>query len=235
LEAFRARLLETYGAVLMAGNGVIVPPDIQFADEAAVTTWQSSVPTEKAKFGTVEIELQAPAMQALLAARDELKKLRLNLTPHARDAARRSFADTERLWKRRAEAGLYHWYKKRKITPKELRRLRALPHPDQTLEILGLEAAGLYFSTNLKKTILASAAPPGASQHLSMLALDVKQHYQARVRAALARHGWFQTVAGDFAHFTYLGCREEDLPALGLKKVVAEKRTFLVPDAPPKP
>jgi hypothetical protein len=226
---YEARLLQAYGAVLKAGNGVILPPAIQFANEDAVTNWQAGIPAEKATIGGVTIELQTPAMQALLAAREDLQKIKLDVRPARRDAARRSFADTERLWKQRVEPGLYHWYKRKKISRQELRRLRALPHPDQAMEILQLEARGLFFSTNLKKSILASAAPPGASQHLTMLALDIRDHEKARVREALARHGWFQTVAGDFGHFTYLGCREEDLPGLGLSKVLVEKRAFWVP------
>ena len=100
----------------------------------------------------------------------------------------------------------------------------------QVPEILKLEAAGLFFSSNLKKPILASAAAPGASQHLSMLALDIREHDQPKVRAALARHGWFQTVPGDLPHFTFLGVREEDLPALGLKKITTGQRVYWVFD-----
>jgi len=42
---------------------------------------------------------------------------------------------------------------------------------------------------SLDKSIIYSVAPPGASQHLSMLALDVKEFQNAKVRETLARHG----------------------------------------------
>ena len=63
-----------------------------------------------------------------------------------------------------------------------------------------------------------------------MLALDVKQFDDARVREILAKHGWFQTVSSDLPHFTYLGTDESNLPSLGLKKVESGNRTFWVPD-----
>lgn len=219
-----------YGAVLVAGGGVTPPPDILFADEAAVAAWQAGIPTERATIGKVAIELQAPAMQALLEARAEAKKIRRDITVSSRTAARRKYADTLRFWRLRVESGLTYWQKKGRMTRAEVRRIRALAPIAQAPEILKLEANGLFFSTNLKKSILSSVAVPGASQHLSMLALDVKQHEQPKVRAALARHGWFQTVPGDHPHFTFLGAREEDLPTLGLKKIKVDKRDYWIFD-----
>jgi hypothetical protein len=49
-----------------------------------------------------------------------------------------------------------------------------------------------------------------------MLAMDIREHEDARVRAILAKHGWFQTVYSDLPHFTYLGVPETELPRLGL-------------------
>ena len=219
--------------MLVARGGAIPPPGIMFADEAAVAEWQSGVPTERATWGGVNIELQTPAMRALVAARAEVQKLRLEMTPRTRTAARRRYADTVRFWQRRVHAGLRHWERKGRIKREEGRRIRALAPTEQVAEILRLEAAGLFFSSNSKKSILSSAAPPGASQHLSMLALDIKAHDQAKVRAALARHGWFQTVPADLPHFTFLGSREEDLPALGLKKVTMGRRAYWVLDRAP--
>jgi hypothetical protein len=63
-----------------------------------------------------------------------------------------------------------------------------------------------------------------------MLAFDVKEHEDPRVRALLAKHKWFQTVVSDLPHFTYLGVEETELPGLGLKKVTEGGRTFWVPD-----
>jgi hypothetical protein len=63
-----------------------------------------------------------------------------------------------------------------------------------------------------------------------MLALDIVEFDNPAVRDVLAKHGWFQTVVSDLPHFTYLGANENDLPELGLKKVVSGGRSFWVPD-----
>ncbi|MFO1528192.1 MAG: hypothetical protein U1F77_00335 [Kiritimatiellia bacterium] len=61
-------------------------------------------------------------------------------------------------------------------------------------EILKLEQKGLYFAPDFKRSILHSVAPPGASQHIALLALDITEHDNPRVRQILAAHGWFQTI-----------------------------------------
>jgi hypothetical protein len=63
-----------------------------------------------------------------------------------------------------------------------------------------------------------------------MLAFDVKEHDNAKVRSILGEHGWFQTVSSDMPHFTFLGVKEEELPSLGLKKTTNGGRTFWVPE-----
>jgi hypothetical protein len=106
----------------------------------------------------------------------------------------------------------------------------SLPLRDQVGEILHLEQHGLFFSKDFSKSILASVAPPGASQHISMLALDVNENANPEVRWILARHGWFQTVLHDLPHFTYLGVTEAELTALGIRKVNFGTRVFWIPD-----
>ena len=219
-----------YGAVLVARGGAIPPPGILFADEDAVVRWQAGIPTERAVVGGITIELQTPAMRALLEARAEMPKRRLDVTPRTPTAARRTYADTLRFWRGRVNSALRHWENKGRLTRQEARRIRALAPLEQAAEILCLESDGLFFSSNFKKSILTAAAPPGASQHISMLSLDIKEHDPPRIRAILARHGWFQTVPADLPHFSYLGCNEDELPALGLKKVTKGQRVFWVPD-----
>jgi hypothetical protein len=101
---------------------------------------------------------------------------------------------------------------------------------EQVPEIFKLEAKGIFFSKDLSKSIIYSVAPPGTSQHLSMLALDIKEHNNSEVREILAKHGWFQTVISDLPHFTYLGIPENELESYGLKKVVDDGRVFWIPD-----
>jgi hypothetical protein len=95
--------------------------------------------------------------------------------------------------------------------------------------VLALETKGIWFAKDLSKSIIYSVAPPGTSQHLAMLAFDVKEFAERRVREILARNGWFQTVVSDLPHFTYLGVAENDLPDLGLKRVLSGEQAFWVP------
>jgi hypothetical protein len=223
------RLLAEYGAIFVTRSGAVPPPAIFFADDAAVSSWQAGVRTMRANFGGIDIELQTPAMTALMEARSEARIAKLDITPRDSDAARRSYAETVGLWQSRVNPGLVHWVREGRLTEQEAARIRALPLSDQISEILSLEAKGLYFSKDLSKSILNSVAAPGASQHLSMLAFDVKENDDVTVRSILAQHGWFQTISSDTPHFTFLGVTEEQLPSLGLKKVISGGRAFWVP------
>jgi len=63
-----------------------------------------------------------------------------------------------------------------------------------------------------------------------MLALDVTEFQDFRVRQILAEHGWFQTVLSDLPHFTYLALKEKDLPKKGLKSVDVDGQIFWIPN-----
>ncbi|MEH2239755.1 D-alanyl-D-alanine carboxypeptidase family protein [Nostoc sp.] len=65
--------------------------------------------------------------------------------------------------------------------------------------------------------ILGLVAPPGTSQHLWGLAIDLRVSNQEQ-RKALNQNGWFQTVENDVPHWTYVGLSEENLPLFGFKK-----------------
>lgn len=224
------RLLKEYGAVFLARGGATPPRTVVFRDEKEVAGFQAGVPRATESVGGVTIQLQAAAMQALKEAAAEAANNGASITPKGTDAASRSYEDTVGLWASRVDPGLEHWTAKRKISAAEAAGIRSLPPFDQVPEILKLESRGTYFSKDLSKSILYSVAPPGSSQHLSMLALDVAEHDNPRVRAVLAKHGWYQTVISDLPHFTYLGVPETSLPKLGLKKVSSAGRVFWVPD-----
>lgn len=226
------RLFREYGAVYVARGGATPPTVVIFEDAAAVAAFQMAVKSARMQIGGTTIELQEPALNALKDAVEEARSLHLAITPRGSDAARRSYDHTVSLWASRVRPGLVYWTAKRRITAAEARRIRALEPFDQVPEIFRLEEQGIFFSKDLSKSIIYSVAPPGTSQHLSMLALDVAQHDNPRVREVLARHGWFQTVVSDLPHFTYLGVVESELPTLGLKAVRTGGRTFWVPDIP---
>jgi hypothetical protein len=229
-DPVRRRIFADYGAVFVAGNGAVPPPAVVFASAREVDEWQAGVPVRRERLGRFEVELQAPAMEALLAARAEARGSGRDVTARGADAARRSYADTVRLWRSRVEPALEHWVVRNRLEAAAAARIRQLSPFEQVPEVLGLEARGIYFSTDFSKSILYSVAAPGTSQHLSMLALDVSEFDDPAVRQTLARHGWFQTVATDLPHFTYLGVDEDRLPSLGLKRVVASGRPFWIPD-----
>lgn len=222
-EALSARIHHEYGAVFLARDGVILPPQEMFSSEEEVSAWQNGV----AKDGG-DYLLQAPANDALAAARKEARALGLDISPGDVDAAARNYAHTIELWRSRVEPGLDHWVGLGRLGPIEAERIRALPGREQTIAILELEKQGMFFSKDFTKSILSSVAPPGTSQHLALLALDVKEHRNPRVRAILERHGWYQTVFNDEPHFTYLGMSRRDVVARGLQPVVSRGRRYWV-------
>jgi hypothetical protein len=223
-------LLREYGAVFVARGGAIAPKKVVFKDESDVSSFQSSLQKSSESIGGFKVELQTPALTALKEAMAEATAAGTAITPRGADSARRGYDETVSLWKSRVDPGFAHWVGLGKVTQAEANRIKALSPFQQVSEILKLESQGLYFAKDLSKSIIYSVAPPGTSQHLSMLALDVQQNDNAKVRAILAKHGWYQTVSSDLPHFTFLGVPESELPGLGLKKTTSGDRTFWVPD-----
>jgi hypothetical protein len=201
-----------------------------FPDQDSVAHWQSILNTEQAEIAGIPVRLQSAAMRALMKAREEAFQAHVGISPRGRDAAQRSYGDTLELWRSRVNPGLTHWVAKGLLSAAEANRIRKLPVREQALEILELEKHGLYFSRDFSKSVLFSVAPPGASQHLSMLAFDAKEHDNPIVRSILEHHGWYQTVRSDLPHFTYLGVDKHLLPSLGLKMVSDGGRVFWIPD-----
>ncbi len=77
--------------------------------------------------------------------------------------------------------------------------------------------------------ILGIVAPPGASQHLWGLAIDLQVYSQVQ-RQALNKNGWFQTVENDVPHWTYVGLTEDNLPLFGFKNKIVRGTTYwLIP------
>ncbi|MDQ3374490.1 MAG: hypothetical protein M3521_11465 [Acidobacteriota bacterium] len=230
IDAFKQRMLKEYGAMFVAKGGAVPPNKIVFKDEAEVSAFQSKVVKAKENIGGFELELQASPMKKLIAAISEAKQNNLTITPRGVDSAKRSYAETVELWASRVNPGLTHWVETGKLSETEAAEIRALSPFKQVPKIFELELEGMFFSKDLSKTIVYSVAPPGTSQHLSMLAFDACEHENPEVREILARYGWLQTVVSDLPHFTYLGVAENELSGLGLKKVNAGGRIFWLPD-----
>jgi hypothetical protein len=230
------RILEEYGAVFLAVKKVTPPSVCVFTTDEQVTRFQEAAGFTMETIADAEIELQPEAMKALLKARAEAQEENLDITPRGgAEAARRSYEDSLRLWDTRFLPALDYWLSQGNLTADQVSRLRNLPLHDQVAEVLELEKSGIFFSKDLSKSILYSIAAPGTSQHIAMLALDVTEFDDPRVREILAKHGWFQTVLSDLPHFTFLGLKEKDLPKHGLKSVEADGQIFWIPNVVDQP
>lgn len=224
------RVLEDYGAIFIAKK-VLPPPVCVFTSDEEVSRFQERAGYTTEMFGFDAVELQPEAMKQLLKAREAAQKEGLDITPRdGAEAARRSFEDSLQLWHTRFEPALNYWLGQGRLTEAQVASLKNLPLRCQIAEVLELEKGGIYFSKDLSKSILYSIAAPGTSQHIAMLAFDVNEFDNPRVREILANHGWFQTVLSDLPHFTYLGLKEKDLPRHGLKQVEVDGQIFWIPN-----
>lgn len=229
-DAVAARVLREYGAMFITVEGALPPAKCVFENGAAVIEFQSRAKMSQQRFGSTDITLQTEAMNALNNAIKDAATSGLKITPRGGSiAGLRSYEDTVRLWDSRFYKALTHWESRGKIAKDEADAARKLTAFQQVPLALKWEEKGYWFSTAFDRTILSSVAAPGTSQHLSGLALDVTEFSNSRVRAILNKHGWFQTVANDTPHFTFLGRAEDDLPKFGLKPVTNGAYKFWIP------
>lgn len=225
------RILEEYGAIFLAHKKVTPPPVCIFTNEDQVTKFQDDAGFEAEVIGYDEVVLQPEALKQLNKAREEAQKEGLDITPRdGAEAARRNYEDSVRLWNSRFQPALDYWLSQGRLTEQDVTRLRSLPLSQQVAEVLELEKTGIYFSKDLSKSILYSIAAPGTSQHIAMLAFDVNEFLNPRVREIMAKHGWFQTVLSDLPHFTFLGLKEKDLPKHGLRSLEINGQVFWIPN-----
>jgi hypothetical protein len=212
------RLFSEYGAIFI--TTAMPPPKIMFDDPREVNEFQELLPVDRAIFGNYEIELQAKALAALVAASGEISSRGGSITARSADSGSRSYEDTARLWNRNVTRGLQHWESLGRINANTAASILKLSPTEQVAPILNLEETEqLFFGTFFDRSILYSVAAPGASQHLSKLAFDVAEFEDMEVKSVLASHGWFRTVPSDLPHFTFLGWREDALGDMDLHRV----------------
>ena len=223
-------ILAEYGSVFMTGNGSVAAPRVVFVNGLEVNLFQQTLSISRQTIGGFDLELQTSAMNDLIAAIAEAETENLTINPRGADSARRDYAGTVELWASRVNPALEFWTNEGKIAAEQADKIRGLQPFEQVPEIFKLEKDGIFFSKDLSKPIIYSVAPPGTSQHLSLLAFDVAEYKNENVRRILAAHGWFQTVVSDLPHFTYLGADEKALSKLGLKKIESESQIFWTPN-----
>ncbi|MGB7069938.1 MAG: hypothetical protein WBD22_10635 [Pyrinomonadaceae bacterium] len=225
------RIFFEYGAAYAAIESVTFPQNCMYPDDKSVRAYQESILPKTATIEGVTIELQEVAMDALLATANEARQVNLRITPlDGTIAGKRTFADTERIWKSRFQRALDHWVAKRKISNKEARLVRRMSYHFQVKRVLHWESKGWYFSTDFSRSIFSATAPPGTSQHLSLLAFDVAEHENPDVVKLMNKNGWYRTILNDLPHFTYLGLAENELPKRGLRVMVKNGIQFWIPN-----
>lgn len=229
-DAIARRVFAEYGAMFAAAESVKLPGVCVFRNEMEVENSHATLKIKTSVIRLTTIELQDAAMVSLLSAINDAERANLRITPlDGSIAGRRSYADTVRIWNSRFLPALNYWVRRGKITASEADAARALDKMEQVQQVMEWESRGWFFSTNFSRSIFSSTAPPGTSQHLSLVAFDVVEYGNKRVRNILNKRGWFQTVASDAPHFTYLGVAESELPARGLKPLMRGGYKYWVP------
>ncbi len=224
------RVFSEYGGMFAAAGSVVLPNRCIFNTDREVADFQRLLKVKRAVIGRVTIELQEGAMNSLLEAIDEAERANLRITPlDGSIAGARSYADTVRIWNSRFLPALNYWVRRGKISKSEADAAKILDKTKQVEKVMEWESRGWFFSTNFSRSIFSSTAPPGTSQHLSLTAFDVVEYGNRRIRNILNKHRWFQTVASDAPHFTYLGVAETELPMRGLKPVMRGGFKYWVP------
>jgi hypothetical protein len=230
-DPLAARVLAEYGAMFAAADGIVLPAKCIFANSQEVAAFQQTLTVSTIDLNGDTVHLQAAAAKALESARSVAELAGVRITAFDPPvASRRDYNDSVRIWSKRVFPAMDYWVKLDVIARQEAFAMLNMPLIDQSRKVLEWEGRGYKFGTGRGKSIFSSCSPPGASQHLALIALDVVQYPDIRVRQMLNASGWYQTVIDDPGHFTYLGIAETKLPERGLKLVPAGGFAYWVPD-----
>ncbi|MGI8810956.1 MAG: hypothetical protein ACR2IH_00315 [Pyrinomonadaceae bacterium] len=230
-DVLARRVLQEYGSMFSAADDVILPSKCFYKNSDEVKSLQKKLRQTTINVGGVDITLQEAAAKTLAAAVEDAASRDLKITPFDGEiAGKRIYTDSVRVWNKRFFPALEFWVSAGNITEEESVSARNLPLIDQARKVLQWESQGYLFGTGRRRSIFSSTAPPGASQHLALIAFDVVEYQDPAVREILNAHGWFQTVANDPPHFTYLGSPESSLPSHGLRKIESYDGNVWVPN-----
>lgn len=231
-----ARVLANYGAMFVASESIKLPTTCLYDGEGPFLEYRKDLKTTRIDLADVGLEFQEAATTSLLAATTDIEQQGLRITPlDGAIAGPRTYGDTLRLWNSRFFPALEFWIKRGRLSESDRTYITGLDLERKVQKVLEWESQGIFFSTDRSRSIMTSTAPPGASQHLALVALDIVEYWNPVVRASLNRNGWFQTIIDDPPHFTYLGVAETELPSRGLRAVTKGGFQFWVPNLRPKP
>ena len=235
-SALARRVFAEYGAVFAATEKVSIPTTCIFADEAAVSSFRAKLQIQQVTIQGTNLLLQKDAADALTQVLVDAEMQGITIAPlDGSIAGGRTYYETLRIWNSRFEPALEYWSRRGVISAEELAAIRSMKLDQQVEKVIEWESKGYWFGTNRNGSIFSSTAPPGTSQHISLIALDVAPPVRPSKRSLMNARGWFQTVKGDPGHFTYLGVPESELPKRGLKAVLSDGISYWIPnfiDAP---
>lgn len=230
-SAAAARIFRSYGSVFVVEDPVTLPAACIYDGESAVLKFQKALRTRSVLVGGIWLTFQEPAADALQRAVNQADEMGLRITPlDGAIAGSRTYGDSLRLWNGRFFRALDYWTRVGRLTADERDAITRADLQRKVEMVLEWEGRGIFFSTDRTRSILSSTAPPGASQHLSMLAFDVVEYGRPEIREVMNRNGWFQTVVDDPPHFTYLGVPDIELPARGLLVVQKGTHRYWIPN-----
>jgi hypothetical protein len=225
------RVFAEYGSIFSANERVILPTACVFNDEAEVSAFRAKAVITQLNVSGVNLLLQKDAAEALSRALADAAQQSVVIAPlDGPIAAGRTYYESTRIWNSRFEPALRYWVQTGKISPEEEAAVRNMKLAQQVEKVIEWESKGLLFGTGRLRSIFSSTAPPGTSQHISLLAFDIAPPLTPAKRSIMNSNGWFQTILNDPLHFTYLGVPESELPRRGLKAVLADGTIYWVPN-----
>ena len=230
-SVFAKRVFMEYGAMFAANESVKVPPFCIFDGEPTVTAFRNGLATQTLVIGAANILLQKAAADSFYKILEEAAVQQISIVPFDGSiAGGRTYFETVRLWNSRFEPALSYWTGRGAIDSATADAARLMPLAQQVEKVIEWESQGQWFGPNRRTSIFSSTAPPGTSQHLALLAIDIAPPITPAKRALLNSHGWYQTVRGDTPHFTFLGFPESELPKRGLKAILMNGTIYWVPN-----
>jgi hypothetical protein len=227
------RVLESYGSMFSTHESVVLPDVCIQPGEGAVIQFQKQLQIKPVDINGVRLNLQPPAADALSLSISQANERGFRISPlDGAIAGGRTYGDTLMLWNSRFIPALEFWLKRGRLSTADVDRIHRVELLEKVEMVLEWEKAGIYFSKSRTQSVLTSTAPPGTSQHLSLIAFDVVEYWNPEVRSILNNNGWYQTVVDDPPHFTYLGHPAADLPGRGLRFVAKGGFHFWIPNLP---